>query len=66
MSEIRELSVKELQERIDNEKNQLIRTKMNHAVSPMDNPTKIKYARRDIAKMITEMNQRMLSEKNQK
>lgn len=66
MSEIKELSVKDLQERLENEKNQLVRTKMNHAVSPLDNPQKIKFARKDIAKMMTELSLRMLSEKNTK
>ncbi len=66
MSEIKELTTKELLERVENEKDQLVRTRMNHAVSPLDNPQKIKYARKDIARMMTELNQRALSEKNQK
>ncbi len=37
-SEVRELSDKELLERIENEKETLVRMKLNHAVSPLDNP----------------------------
>ncbi len=38
MSEIKELTTKELQERIEAEKNTLVRMKMNHAASPLDKP----------------------------
>ena len=44
-SEIRELSNQELLERIDNEKTALVRTKLNHAISPLENPQKIKESR---------------------
>ncbi|MDR2585523.1 MAG: 50S ribosomal protein L29 [Prevotellaceae bacterium] len=51
--EIRELSVKDLRERIDTDKVNLSRLKMAHAVSPIDNMSKIKKARRNIARMLT-------------
>lgn len=57
-SEIRELSVQDLQERIDAEKAQLLSLKLNHAVSPVENPTTIKNARRNIARMITVLRQK--------
>lgn len=56
--EIKELSVKELEERIDAEKTALIKQKINHAVSPLDNPMKIKQARRNIARMMTVLAQK--------
>ena len=62
-SEVRELSTKELIERIEVEKNTLIRMRMNHAVSPLDNPMKLKYARKDIARMMTELKKRDLANK---
>ena len=64
MSEIKELSTKELIERIEVEKNTLVRMKLNHAVSPLDNPQKLKFARKDIARMMTELNQRESSPQN--
>ena len=64
-SEIRELTRKELVERLDTEKVNLARMKMNHAVSPLDNPNQIRYSRRLIARLMTELNKRPLSE-NQK
>jgi len=58
MSEIKEFSTKELEERIETEKNTLVRMRLNHAVSPLDNPMKLKYARKNIARMMTEWNKR--------
>lgn len=61
-SEIRELTTKELEERIDTEKTHLIRLKLNHAVSPLDNPLKIQETRKNIARMKTELRNRELNE----
>ncbi|MGC8802272.1 MAG: 50S ribosomal protein L29 [Bacteroidales bacterium] len=61
MSEIRELTTKELEERIEAEKIMLTRLKINHAVSPLDNPMKIRHTRRDIARMLTELRKRQLA-----
>jgi large subunit ribosomal protein L29 len=56
--EIRELSIKEMEERIDAEKNTLVRLRLNHAISPLDNPMKIRHTRKNIAKLETEVGQR--------
>lgn len=61
-SEIKELSNKELVERIDSEEELMVRFKLNHAVSPLDNPMKIRISRRNIARMKTELVRRQLSE----
>ena len=61
-SEIKELTTKELVERIDTEKTQLTRLKLNHAVSPLDNPLKITESRKDIARLKTELRKRELNE----
>jgi large subunit ribosomal protein L29 len=60
-SEIRELTTKELVERIDTEKTHLTRLKLNHAVSPLDNPLKIQVTRKDIARLKTELRKRELN-----
>lgn len=62
-SENKELSSQELLERIDNEKTALVRMKLNHAISPLDNPNVIGEARRVIARLMTEMRRRELNEK---
>jgi len=41
-SEIKELSTPDLLERIDTEKTLLVRMKLNHAITPLDNPQKVK------------------------
>lgn len=61
-SEIRELNNQELLERIDNEQVNLTKLRMNHAVSPLDNPNQIAYSRRLVARLKTELRQRELSE----
>jgi large subunit ribosomal protein L29 len=65
-SEIRELTVKELEERLENEETTLVRMRMNHAVSPLDNPNKIVETRRNIARLKTEMRSRQIIEKSEK
>ena len=61
-SEIRELGTKELQERLDNERSYILKMKMNHAVSSLDNPNKLSESRKDIARMLTELRQREINE----
>lgn len=61
-SEIRELNNQELLERIDNEQVNLTRLRMNHAVSPLDNPSQIVFARRLVARLKTEHRMRQLNE----
>ena len=64
ISEIKELSTPDLLERIDTEKTMLVRLKLNHAISPLDNPQKIKGARLTIARLLTELRNRELSKKS--
>lgn len=59
---IRELSKAELIERLDEERKQLNKLKLNHAVSPLENPNKIKTYRRTIARMLTELHRRNVNE----
>jgi large subunit ribosomal protein L29 len=62
-SEIKELTQQELQERLDSEETLLVRMKMNHAVSPLDNPNKIVETRRNVARLKTELRARQIQEK---
>ncbi len=59
---ITEMSTPELQERLEEEKKQLTRLKLNHAVSPLENPMKLKFYRKTIARMQTELRKRELEE----
>jgi len=64
-SEVRELSTKELRERIETERENLVRMRLNHSVSPLDNPIKLRDSRRDVARLITELKKRELGESEQ-
>ncbi len=55
---IRELSTPELKERLDEERIQLSRLKLNHAISPLENPNKIKVYRRTVARLTSEVTKR--------
>ena len=57
IAEIRELSAKDLQERIAAERANLDTLKMNHAISPLEDSSKIKKARKNIARMLTVLSQ---------
>ncbi len=56
--EIKELNNQEILERMEAQKEQLVRLKLNHAISPLDNPLQIKEVRRTIARLATELRQR--------
>jgi large subunit ribosomal protein L29 len=58
---IRELTTAEILERMDEEKRQLTKLKLNHAVSPLENPNKIRAYRQTIARLETELRRRVLS-----
>ena len=52
-SEIREMSVADIRERIEIEKSNLDTRKINHTISPLEDTSKIAKARKDIARMMT-------------
>ncbi len=62
-SEIKELSTPDLLERIDTERTMLVRMKLNHAITPLDNPQKLKEVKLTIARLLTEMRTREMNEK---
>ncbi len=57
-AEIKDMSIQDLQERIEAEKAKLSQLKVQHAVSPVENPSIIKKSRRDIARMLTVLRQK--------
>ncbi len=63
---INELSTADLMERIEATREQYIKMKMQHAVSPLDNPNKIGATRKQIARMLTELTKRQNAEQNVK
>jgi large subunit ribosomal protein L29 len=57
---IQELSTPELIERLEEEQLQLLKMKLHHKVSELENPRKISAYRKTIARMQTEMRKREL------
>ncbi len=61
-SEIKELTTSELVERIEVESASLQKLRMVHAVSPLENPMQIRDARRNVARLKSEVTRRAINE----
>jgi large subunit ribosomal protein L29 len=48
----------ELHDLLATEREKLVKMKMSHAVSPMENPLQIKFTRKAIARVMTELSRR--------
>ena len=58
-----EMPINELNDLLLSEKERLAKLKMSHAVSPLENPLSIKYSRKKIARIMTELSSRKRLEK---
>lgn len=56
--DIKDLSTDELRLRLEEEKALYLKMKMNHAISPIENPMKIRSTRRGVAMIQTELTKR--------
>lgn len=61
--EIKELSTQDLKDRLEQMEQDYAQLKINHSVSPLDNPAQIRRDRRMIARVKTELRQRELNNK---
>ena len=61
IAEIKNIPTKELVEKLEAAVDALNKKKINHNVTPLENPSQIKATRRDIARMKTELRQRELN-----
>jgi len=59
--DIKELTIEEVRLRLAEEKTLYTKMKMNHAVSPIENPMKIREVRRGIAMLHTELTKRAIA-----
>ena len=55
---ILEMTNEELKERLEEERKQLVKMKLAHAVSPLDNPHKMKEYKSTVARLLTELKRR--------
>ena len=63
---IKELSKADIVERLEEERKHLTRLRLNHAVSPLENPNDISANRKTIARLETELRSRIIAETNNK
>ncbi|WP_068474304.1 50S ribosomal protein L29 [Saccharicrinis aurantiacus] len=62
-SEIKELTIEEIIEKIETERGELVRLELNHSISPLENPMQIRSLRKNIARMQTILQQKQTTEK---
>ena len=60
-NEFKEIATQDLVERLEGAVAKLQQLNLNHAISPLENPSLIKLTRKDIARMKTELRQRELN-----
>ena len=56
-----DMPLNELHDLLVTERERLVKMKMSHAVSPMENPMQIKFARKTVARIMTELSKRNTS-----
>lgn len=61
-TEMKELATAELAERLAEEKANYMSMKLTHSLSPLENPSQIKIARKNIARLSTELSTRSTEE----
>ena len=65
-TDIKNLSVDDLNENLAEHSELLAKLKMNHTVSPLENPMQIGSARRTVARLKTEIRKRQLTQVQEK
>jgi large subunit ribosomal protein L29 len=63
IAEIKDLTTPELKDRLDVEVKAYEQKKINHSISPLDNPASITVARKQIERMKTELRWREINKK---
>lgn len=61
--DLNDLTVQELQDKLQEERNSLTRLRFSHTVSPIENPMQLRSKRKEVARIYTELRKRELSSK---
>ena len=61
---LKELSINDLNDRLAQAREQLVKMNLNHAASPLENPNLIRATRKNIARILTELRRRELEQNN--
>jgi len=56
--DIKALSKEQLQAKVKEDKEVLAKLKFAHSISPIENPMRLKFLKKDIARTLTELNSR--------
>ncbi|HPE96654.1 MAG: 50S ribosomal protein L29 [Chitinophagales bacterium] len=60
--DLKSLNVQDLQQRLEDDRERLQKLQFNHAVNPLENPMQVRFLRREIARLQTEIRKRELAE----
>ncbi|MEZ5012805.1 MAG: 50S ribosomal protein L29 [Chitinophagales bacterium] len=60
--DLNQLSEEDLRQRLHDDSERLMKLKFNHAVNALDNPAQIRYLRREIARLKTEIHKREMAQ----
>jgi large subunit ribosomal protein L29 len=58
---LKDLTVQELQDKLQEERGNLTKLRFNHTVSPVESPAQLRLKRREVARILTELRARELS-----
>ena len=59
--DLKDLSVQELQDKLQEERSALTKLRFNHTVSPIESPMQLRAKRKSVARILTELRQRTLA-----
>lgn len=65
-NELKDLTVVELQDKLQEERSALTKLRFAHTVSPIENPMQMRAKRKEVARVLTELRQRELANKTTK
>lgn len=60
-TELKDLTVVELQDKLQEERSTLTKLRFSHAVSPIESPMRLRTKRKEVARILTELRQRELA-----
>ncbi|MDR2466034.1 MAG: 50S ribosomal protein L29 [Prevotellaceae bacterium] len=62
--DLKEYNTKDLKEKLHSRKGEYLKMRLDHAVSPLENPMRLKNGRKEIARILTELRQREINGQN--
>ena len=60
-TDLKDLTLVELQDKLQDERNTLRKLRFNHTVSPIDNPMQLRDRKKNVARILTELRKRELA-----